>query len=66
MNGTGIVNVFEAGGDVWESFQRNVKNALGSSAVINPPVTYRPDYAKVSAVLSGQRPICDIKSCPNQ
>jgi hypothetical protein len=63
MNLNPFVSIFEEGGAVWEGFQENLAADLGSSAIIEPPVMYRPRWSTVDDVLKGEKPVSSLDGC---
>lgn len=57
------LDIYASGGEIWENFQQNLKNAFGSSARIQAPVVYRPKYAEIRAVLSSGARVSSINGC---
>ena len=57
-----VDGIFEGGGNVWENLQENIGDDL-DFAVVADPVTFRPDYDQVQAVLDGEADISTLKEC---
>ena len=48
--------VFDSADALWESLQEGIASDIGAQSTISEPVTYRPDYDQVAAVLDGDAP----------
>jgi len=57
---------FEAADNLWSSFQEKIKNYInqnGGNAIVNDPVTKRPDWNKIREYLNGNIPIEEFDDC---